>query len=61
MIAMAAPLTVEDVYGALRGVMDPELGGDVVELGMVADVELDDAGGGDGRFGAHHRRMSASL
>lgn len=30
------------IMGALRGVMDPELGADVVELGMVKDVTVDD-------------------
>ncbi len=32
----------QDIYEALRGVVDPELGGDVVELGMVSRVELED-------------------
>lgn len=36
--------TTEDVLAALRGVIDPELGGDVVELGMVSDVEVDPQG-----------------
>ena len=30
-----------DVEAALRGVIDPELGADVVELGMVGDVIID--------------------
>lgn len=34
--------TVEDIEAALRGVVDPELGGDVVELGMVRGVDLTD-------------------
>lgn len=29
---------------ALRGVVDPELGGDIVELGMLKSVEIDDDG-----------------
>ena len=31
----------DDVLGLLRGVVDPELGSDVVELGMVRDVAID--------------------
>jgi ATP-binding protein involved in chromosome partitioning len=30
-----------DVENALRGVIDPELGADVVELGMVASIDID--------------------
>jgi ATP-binding protein involved in chromosome partitioning len=37
------PITTEDVLGLLRGVVDPELGSDVVDLGMVRDVAVDDA------------------
>jgi ATP-binding protein involved in chromosome partitioning len=37
-------VSVEDVYAALRGVVDPELGGDIVELGMVTGVDVS-AGG----------------
>ncbi len=32
--------TPEDVEAALRGVVDPELGGDIVELGMVRAVDV---------------------
>jgi ATP-binding protein involved in chromosome partitioning len=34
--------TIDDIRSALRGVMDPELGADVVELGMVPRIDLDD-------------------
>ena len=38
-----APPSVEEVTGLLRGVIDPELGADVVELGMasVLDISVD--------------------
>jgi ATP-binding protein involved in chromosome partitioning len=35
--------TVQDIEQALRGVVDPELGGDVVELGMIKGIDLSDA------------------
>jgi ATP-binding protein involved in chromosome partitioning len=37
---MPTTATVTDVESALRGVVDPELGADVVELGMVRDIDL---------------------
>ncbi|MCU1450318.1 MAG: putative Mrp family protein [Acidimicrobiales bacterium] len=41
----SAPLpTQADVVAVLRGVVDPELGSDIVDLGMVGDVDV----GGDG-------------
>jgi metal-sulfur cluster biosynthetic enzyme len=39
-----ATLTVDDVQEALTNVIDPELGLDFVELGLIYDVEID---GGD--------------
>jgi ATP-binding protein involved in chromosome partitioning len=36
-------VTRENVMKALEGVRDPELGGNVVELGMISDVVIDDA------------------
>ena len=37
-------ISAQDIYEALRGVVDPELGGDVVELGMVTDVSVSPQG-----------------
>ena len=34
-------VTVENVLKTLEGVQDPELGGNVVELGMISDVSVD--------------------
>ncbi len=36
----AAP-SVEEIFGLLRGVMDPELGGNVVDLGMIPSVSVE--------------------
>ena len=37
---MHAMATVDQVYEALRRVVDPELGGNIVELGMVSGVDI---------------------
>lgn len=37
-------VTVEGIRDALRGVMDPELGRSIVELGMVRDIEVNEKG-----------------
>jgi ATP-binding protein involved in chromosome partitioning len=37
-------VTRDDVLEALSRVVDPELGGNIVELGMVTDVDIDDTG-----------------
>jgi ATP-binding protein involved in chromosome partitioning len=39
---MPQQATVADIESALRGVVDPELGSDVMDLGMVRNVRLDD-------------------
>ena len=45
MIVMAAaPPSRDDVFAVLEAVIDPELGADIVSLGMVPDVQVDDAG-----------------
>ncbi len=36
--------TVEDITGVLGTVMDPELGADIVTLGMTKGVTIDDLG-----------------
>jgi ATP-binding protein involved in chromosome partitioning len=44
-VTTAAPTPTEaDVLGVLRGVVDPELGSDIVDLGMVQGVEVGEAG-----------------
>lgn len=44
MASDVAPPTRDDVLSVLRGVVDPELGADVVSLGMVPDVVVADDG-----------------
>ena len=41
----AGTLTVDDVTEAMRDVVDPELGINVVDLGLLYGVDIDDAGG----------------
>jgi metal-sulfur cluster biosynthetic enzyme len=36
--------TIDDVTEALRDVIDPELGLDFVELGLIYDIEIDESG-----------------
>jgi ATP-binding protein involved in chromosome partitioning len=43
-IEPAAPPTRENILGILRAVMDPELGSDIVSLGMVRGVDVDPSG-----------------
>ena len=40
--------SVEEIYGLLRGVMDPELGGNVVDLGMIPSVSVAPHPSGEG-------------
>ena len=37
---MTTPVSSEDVIDVLRGVMDPELGDNIVDLGMVRGAEI---------------------
>jgi ATP-binding protein involved in chromosome partitioning len=46
MATPAVAVSPETVTTMLRGVIDPELGSDIVELGMVRGVVVDDAPGG---------------
>ncbi|MCH7788536.1 MAG: Mrp/NBP35 family ATP-binding protein [Acidobacteria bacterium] len=36
--------TSDDIFGVLRGVIDPELGSNIVELGMAKSAKISDAG-----------------
>jgi ATP-binding protein involved in chromosome partitioning len=40
----AALPTTDEVMGLLRGVIDPELGSDIVDLGMAKGARVDDDG-----------------
>ncbi len=44
------PATEEAVLEALKNVYDPELGLNIVDLGLVYEVELDEQGGVDIRY-----------
>ncbi len=46
--SFASEPTVEEIFGLLRGVMDPELGGNVVDLGMIPSVTVEPHPAGDG-------------
>jgi len=39
--AATATPSIEEIFGLLRGVMDPELGGNVVDLGMIPSVSVE--------------------
>ncbi|MGI9602913.1 MAG: Mrp/NBP35 family ATP-binding protein [Acidimicrobiales bacterium] len=41
---MAPRPTADDIFGLLRGVIDPELGSDIVELGMAKGVQVSESG-----------------
>ncbi|MGI9644058.1 MAG: Mrp/NBP35 family ATP-binding protein [Ilumatobacteraceae bacterium] len=43
-MAAAAPPTTDEVMAVLGSVIDPELGADIVSLGMVPSVDIDDDG-----------------
>lgn len=43
-LVMAAIPTTEDLMGVLSGVIDPELGSNIVELGMAKSAKMDDDG-----------------
>ena len=43
-MSTATPPTTDEVRRLLRGVIDPELGSDIVELGMVHGVDVADGG-----------------
>jgi ATP-binding protein involved in chromosome partitioning len=43
-VSSVAPPSIDEVTGLLRGVIDPELGGNIVDLGMVPSVAVGDDG-----------------
>ena len=43
-VATTAPPTADHVMGLMRGVIDPELGSDIVELGMAKGADVTDDG-----------------
>lgn len=55
---MSNPLTKNDVYQALKTVMDPELAVDIVSLGLIYDVQLSPIQFPDGQHTAVHILMT---
>jgi len=41
-MSISPSVTSQDVLGVLRGVVDPELGSDIVDLGMVGEIDVVD-------------------
>jgi hypothetical protein len=55
-----APPTHDEVMAALATVIDPELGADIVSLGMVPSVDITAAGRGHRGRQAHDSGLSAA-
>ena len=53
-----ATLTVDDVQEALTNVIDPELGLDFVELGLIYSVEIEDDEEDDDQSQQRHGRLT---
>jgi metal-sulfur cluster biosynthetic enzyme len=41
---MAVEFTKDDIYGGLKNVYDPEIGINIVDLGLVYDADIEDDG-----------------